>query len=375
MFDARRPGSGAARSTSEALFRAHGRLVAGLCRGLLRDAHEAEDAAQQTFLLAHRAIARGEVPREPAAWLSAIARNECLGRIRERMARPLAIDADTLHGESDPVAEALRNADVSALWRALGALSQQQRDALLLREFGGLSYAEVAVALGVTVPAVESLIFRARTHLRGRLRAIAAVFNGGGELLLRLLSGGGAAKIAATAVAAGVVAGGGAVVGSHHAAGPKPTVRAADPAAIAADLGPARIAVAKRASRAQAPRTAPPRSAMSPKAHVVVAQSPPPAPVPQLVVDTAPPSPGASTPSVAADPTGGPPPTIVTEDAASAAPPSGEAASTDVVTTPGGDNAGESSAGGTSDGGTSTTPADGGSDGGGSSGPDGAGDG
>ena len=81
----------AARARTEKLFRRHGRLVTGLCRGLLRNADEADDAAQQTFLSAHGAFLRGAEPRDPAAWLTTIARNECLGRIRERMRRPLPV--------------------------------------------------------------------------------------------------------------------------------------------------------------------------------------------------------------------------------------------------------------------------------------------
>jgi len=198
--------SEAARARTETLFRRHGRLVTGLCRGLLRNADEAEDAAQQTFLSAHGAFLRGAEPRDPAAWLTTIARNECLGRIRERMRRPLPVaGADAAVSSSDPVAEATRRADMAALWRAVGALAPQQREAMLLREFGGLSYDELAVALGVSVPAVESLLFRARTKLRLELRAIAAALGG---LLPRLLAGGGAAKVAGLTVAAGIVTGG-----------------------------------------------------------------------------------------------------------------------------------------------------------------------
>jgi RNA polymerase sigma factor (sigma-70 family) len=180
--------------------------VTGLCRGLLRNADDAEDAAQQTFLSAHGAFLRGAEPRDPAAWLATIARNECLARIRERMRSPLPVaHADTAVSSSDPVLEATRRADMAALWRAVGALAPQQREAMLLREFGGLSYDELAVALGVSIPAVESLLFRARTKLRLELKAIAAALGG---LLPRLLAGGGVAKVAGLTVAAGLVTGG-----------------------------------------------------------------------------------------------------------------------------------------------------------------------
>ncbi|HJX46566.1 MAG TPA: sigma-70 family RNA polymerase sigma factor, partial [Gaiellaceae bacterium] len=80
-----RPDHGAAAARTEELYRDHGRLVGGLCRALLRDRAEAEDATQQVFLAAHRSLLNGTSPREPAAWLATIARNECWARGRARM--------------------------------------------------------------------------------------------------------------------------------------------------------------------------------------------------------------------------------------------------------------------------------------------------
>ncbi len=160
-----RPDPGAAGAYLGELFAAHGRTVLGLCRLLLRDAVEAEDATQQVFLSAHRSLLRGRYPRDEAAWLAAIARNECRARIRRRMREPLALPDDL----PDPLATAIRAVDLDALWIALSALPRRQRRAFLLRELGGLSYAELGAALGVTRPAVESLLFRARRQLRRTL--------------------------------------------------------------------------------------------------------------------------------------------------------------------------------------------------------------
>ena len=212
---------------TEELYAQFGRTVSGLCRALLRDAAEAEDAMQQTFLSAHRALVNGSRPREPAAWLAAIARNECWARIRTRMCEPLPSDAleTRMPGASDPVAEALRRADLAALWTAIGALPPVQRDALLLREFGGLSYEELAAALAVSEPAVESLLFRARRRLRVQLRAALAALTGASwlEALARLVAGGGApaaAKVAVLGVGAAALGSGAAVVpqvfDNHH---------------------------------------------------------------------------------------------------------------------------------------------------------------
>ena len=219
-----RPESGAAVARTEELYARHGRLVSGLCRALLRDRAEAEDASQQTFLAAHRALLNGTAPREPAAWLATIARNECWARIRARMREPLpAAEIDAESHAADPLGEAIRRADLAALWQAVSELPQPQRDALLLREFGGLSYAELAEALAVTGPAVESLLFRARQGLRVRLQTAYTAVSGMSfvDTLARLLGGasGSAAPVVAKAVVvAGVgaaVATGGAVVAPH----------------------------------------------------------------------------------------------------------------------------------------------------------------
>jgi RNA polymerase sigma factor (sigma-70 family) len=153
------------------LFARHGATVLGLCRLLLRNTEDAEDAVQQTFLSAYRSLLNGVEPRHPAAWLATIARNECRSRIEVRMREPLG-DGEPPSTLPDTVAAAAGRADLSELWRAIGELPRQQRTALLLREFSGLSYVELASALAISEPAVDSLLFRARRELRLRLKPV-----------------------------------------------------------------------------------------------------------------------------------------------------------------------------------------------------------
>ena len=143
-------------------------MVLGLCRLLLRNPTDAEDAAQQVFLSAHRAILGGAVPREAPAWLAAIARNECRARIRARMREPLALP-ELPSDLPDPLASAIRALDLDALWSAISSLPRRQRRAFVLRELGGLSYHELGRALGVSDSSVESLLFRARRQVRSLL--------------------------------------------------------------------------------------------------------------------------------------------------------------------------------------------------------------
>jgi RNA polymerase sigma-70 factor (ECF subfamily) len=201
----------------EELYTAHARLVRSVCRSLLRDRNEAEDAVQQTFLSAQRALANGSSPREPAAWLATIARNECLARVREAMREPLPVEAEPTEVGMDAYSAAVSRYAVATLREALADLPRAQREAILLRELRGLSYDEVARALSVTTAAVESLIFRARRTLQVRLsEALTAVSPV--ALLCRLFGGDGdlagpaaVAKVAAIGVGATILAGGAAV--------------------------------------------------------------------------------------------------------------------------------------------------------------------
>jgi len=122
------------------------------------------------------------------------------------MRAPLATaEVEEATGQPDPLAEAIRRADLAALWAAIEELPHQQREALLLREFGGLSYDELAAALAVTTPAVESLLFRARRSLRARLEPVYGALSGASwaEALARLV-GGSAPAVATKAVALGL---------------------------------------------------------------------------------------------------------------------------------------------------------------------------
>jgi RNA polymerase sigma-70 factor, ECF subfamily len=175
----------AGRSSSEeagghlaALFDAHGHMVLGLCRYLLRDADEAEDATQQTFLSAYRSLLSGSVPRRPSPWLAEIARNECRTRIVARMREPLSLAPSIESYAYGPVEIADQTEVIDELKRAISELPDRQREAVVLRDFYGLSYREVASAMTVSVPVVEALLFRARRHLVRRLGALPRLAQG-----------------------------------------------------------------------------------------------------------------------------------------------------------------------------------------------------
>jgi RNA polymerase sigma-70 factor (ECF subfamily) len=147
------------------LFAEHRQRVYRHCLWSLRSPHDAEDAVQQTYVNAFRALQAGVRPRLEAPWLLQIARNVCLERRRSAARRARL---ETLAGpetlEAVPAADD-GGRDSSDLRAALEALEPRQREALLLREWRGLSYTEIATVLELSQSAVESLLFRARRSL------------------------------------------------------------------------------------------------------------------------------------------------------------------------------------------------------------------
>ncbi|MFL5945979.1 MAG: RNA polymerase sigma factor [Gaiellaceae bacterium] len=198
----------------ERLYRRYVKDVYHYALALLRNPADAEDVTQTTFLNAYRALRQGEEIRKPQNWLIKIAHNVARSRYSRMARRPQEVPLDD-HAErlASPVDD---QPDVQSVLQALGELPFNQRAALVMRELEGRTYAEISDTLGVSVPAVETLIFRARRSLRVRasaLKSIAAlplptsltqVFGGGGAVAGGV--GGGFLIKAAVALVAGAVA-------------------------------------------------------------------------------------------------------------------------------------------------------------------------
>ena len=153
----------------ERIYRRHRREVYGSVLRDVRDPDEAEDVTQAAFLNAFRAMRRGDTPEKPRAWLLTIARNVVRRRAQLRAERPLEVELDSellLALDED---EGSASADIHA---ALLRLTDAQREAILLREIQGRSYTEIAFELGLSLSAVEALIFRARRSLAEELQLV-----------------------------------------------------------------------------------------------------------------------------------------------------------------------------------------------------------
>jgi len=157
-------------ATTAALYERYHDRVYGYCLYKLGSREEAEDATQTTFLLVLRALERGVVPRLEANWLFTIAQNACRCRARTRgrgRDREVLSDPQVLQ-EVAPGRTGARD-ELVGLEEALEDMPDLQRRAIILREWRGCSYREIAQQLSLTSSAVETLIFRARRSLAQRL--------------------------------------------------------------------------------------------------------------------------------------------------------------------------------------------------------------
>src|SRR4051794_14341026 len=122
----------------EAMFERHHRAVLALCRHMLGNHQEAEDAVQHAFLAAYRGIREGDQEIRLRPWLFAIARNRCLDVLRARRERPLeeAPEPSTEHLS----AEVQRREDLRAMLADVARLPDDQRAALVMAEVGDVSH-------------------------------------------------------------------------------------------------------------------------------------------------------------------------------------------------------------------------------------------
>src|SRR5947209_893547 len=144
--------------------RYHKRLLA-YARQMLPRRQDAEDALQDIFVRAYAGLRASDRELALRAWLYRVAHNRCVDELR-RPALPspelLEVVRPPMH---DPISEAERRESLRSLIADIRRLPDQQRSALLMRELGGMTYADLAGALGVSVPAVKSLLVRARVGL------------------------------------------------------------------------------------------------------------------------------------------------------------------------------------------------------------------
>jgi RNA polymerase sigma factor (sigma-70 family) len=236
-------------SAFEAIVQRYRKQLLAYCSRLL-PASRAEDAVQQTFLKAYQAMVSGDAELNLRPWLYRIAHNASLNLLRQNGWSHEQLD-ENMDGVQRPDQALELRERLRSTVKAVKALPERQRNAVLLREVEGLSYEEIAAALGVGDGAVRQLLHRARSTLRAGMTAVtpiglverlAATLTAGGDPATRVAEaaagiglGAGAVKLGAAALATGVIATGAVAVPaqrSHHH--PKATVAAHEAAAAPA---------------------------------------------------------------------------------------------------------------------------------------------
>ena len=167
----------AARAELEALYREHGRRILALAWRSVRDHDEAADIVQEAFVKAHQALPsfRGRTPHY--AWLYRVVVNICIDRRRrrERWANVECALGDVWWPAGREFEEPERSADRDRVRKAIldgiQGLSPTHRMVIVLREFGGCSYSEIAEAMRCRRGTVMSRLFHARRRLRMLLQA------------------------------------------------------------------------------------------------------------------------------------------------------------------------------------------------------------
>ncbi|MBV9367404.1 MAG: sigma-70 family RNA polymerase sigma factor [Solirubrobacterales bacterium] len=140
-------------------------------RQMLPHRQDAEDALQDIFVRAYAGLRANHRELALRAWLYRVAHNRCIDELRRPSPPPPEVIELLRSPTHDPIAEADQRESLRRLIADVRRLPDQQRSALLMRELGGMSYADMAAALGVTIPAVKSLLVRARLALAQALEA------------------------------------------------------------------------------------------------------------------------------------------------------------------------------------------------------------
>ncbi len=163
------------------LIEAHQHRIIGAIVKMLGEETDAEDIAQQVFVRVWKSAPRWQPTAKVTTWLYKITRNLVFNEVRRRKRHPVqSLDA-TLHDDGRPQQIAdpgVKAADTAllddemqaAIQAAIDELPETQRMAVILRRYDDVPYEEIGEILDLSVPAVKSVLFRARTDLREKLR-------------------------------------------------------------------------------------------------------------------------------------------------------------------------------------------------------------
>jgi RNA polymerase sigma-70 factor, ECF subfamily len=166
------------------IFRRYSTRVQGVCRRMLSDPQDVQDAVQDTFLKVYQNLPRFNGEYQLGAWITRIATNVCLDQLRSRSRTPAdAAPNDVLEECAEPEAEAtpeealLRSVEGMRVHETLASLSPLHRRAITMRDLEGRDYRDIASTLGVPEARARVLLHRARKGFK-KSWASAGIFLG-----------------------------------------------------------------------------------------------------------------------------------------------------------------------------------------------------
>lgn len=163
----------------EAIYERHRGAVFKVAYGMCRNAEDALDVVQETFLKAHKSLGRFEQRASLTTWLCQIAVHQAIDLSRRRKVRHAESLDDRFVSDGDaagpgapevgPAGQASERELRAALEKALGKLSDKHRTVFVLYTVKGLSYKEIAETVGCSIGTVMSRLFYARKNLQAML--------------------------------------------------------------------------------------------------------------------------------------------------------------------------------------------------------------
>ncbi|MGD0339797.1 MAG: RNA polymerase sigma factor [Bacteroidota bacterium] len=158
-----------------ALYNRYKRHIYCFCLKMVGDEDEVKDIVQEVFLKMYEHRMQLANPSRFRAWLFMIARNQCLTHYRDEK-RTTPFDEgwsmlESLETES-LIQEIERNEEVFLVRAFINQLKPEYREVIVLREYQGLSYEEIADVIGATIAAVKAKLFKARKELFEKMKPV-----------------------------------------------------------------------------------------------------------------------------------------------------------------------------------------------------------
>jgi RNA polymerase sigma-70 factor (ECF subfamily) len=159
-----------------AIYRAHYHHVLQVCRRFFRQPEDAEDAAAEVFLKLYRVLHQRDEKLPFRPWVSQVAGHHCIDKLRQRKReKSSSLEDIDLSGVADrstpsPLSQVLHKDEQRQVREQLTRLPEKYKVPLVLRYYKRMSYSEIARTLNTHLPAVRTMIFRAKDRLRRNLR-------------------------------------------------------------------------------------------------------------------------------------------------------------------------------------------------------------